>query len=308
MRPPLLILAGPTAVGKTGIALELARMVPLEIINGDMGQLYTPLTIGTAKPDLSKQTVPHHLFNLLDEPVDCTVTQWGQLVVEQVEEIRSRGRMPVLVGGSGFYLKSLFFPPGQEHEVREPLADDELQSPTMWWKKLESIDPERARQLHPHDLYRIQRALAIWYKTGKLPSSVKPIFKPLVSPFSLVVLTREREELYHRINERALVMLQEGWVGEVEKLAGTAWEPFLRRKKIIGYDLILDYLQDMYSREELTELIQRKTRNYAKRQITFLRSLHEELMKMCPGSCVQIECGGKRDEEIAQELLKLVGD
>lgn len=303
----LIIIAGPTAVGKTGIALSLAQKLPSEIINGDMGQLYKPLTIGTAKPDVARQEVPHHLFDVLDTPVDCTVTRWRELVMQKIEEITARNRTPILVGGSGFYLKSLFFPPEGDSGVSAPQAEGD---PSVLWKKLESIDPERARQLHPNDFYRIQRALSIWERTGKLPSTVKPIFKPLI-PFACFVLMRDREELYRVIDERAVTMLNEGWIDEVRSLEDTQWEPFLRKKKIIGYATILDFLQQGGTKEQLIEHIQRKTRNYAKRQITFFRSFVEQMQAALDetgfdGSCVMVQCTGKSEQEIVDELISAI--
>jgi tRNA dimethylallyltransferase len=302
----LIVIAGPTAVGKTGVALALAGKFPAEIINGDMGQLYKPLTIGTAKPDTSQTSVPHHLFDLLDAPVDCTVTQWRELVIEKVKEIASRNRTPILVGGSGFYLKSLFFPPEQESGALSEVEIEGDQS--SLWKKLESVDPERARQLHPHDLYRIQRALSIWKQTGKLPSSLKPVFKPIF-PFSCFVLMRDREELYQGIEQRTIQMIENGWIDEVKALERTEWEAFLLRKKIIGYDLILDFLRSDSSKAQLIAHIQQKTRNYAKRQITFFRSFCEQMQEALDetafdGLCTTIQCTEKSEQEIVKEIEK----
>lgn len=300
----VIIIAGPTAVGKTGAALALAQKLPAEIINGDMGQLYKPLTIGTAKPDISQAPVPHHLFDVLDTPIDCTVAQWRELVIEKVKEITGRNRTPILVGGSGFYLKSLFFPPEQGSgicNVSEAPSDQNL-----LWEKLESIDPERARQLHPHDIYRIQRALSIWENTGKLPSDCKPVFKPLF-PFSCFVLMRDRDELYRIIEQRTIHMIDNGWIQEVKALEGTEWEHFLRKKKIIGYDIILDFLEGGVTKEELVACIQKKTRNYAKRQITFLKSFCDQLRQALgstgsDGICETIQCTGKSEEEVIKIL------
>jgi tRNA dimethylallyltransferase len=143
------------------------------------------------------------------------------------------------------------------------------------WERLNEIDPERAKKIHKNDQYRIGRALTIWQETGVLPSKFEPVYRPLV-PFHCLFLTREKDDLYQRIDQRVGQMLDEGWIEEVEPLRSTKWEEFLKKKKIIGYDLILDYLNKggMESdKEELIKGIQKKTRNYAKRQMIFFKML-----------------------------------
>lgn len=277
-QPYIVIIFGPTAVGKTDVALAMAQRFPAEIINMDMGQFYTPLTIGTAKPAWQSEPVPHHLFDIINEPQDFTVNEYRARLQDLIHAIWARGRLPILVGGSGFYLKSLFFPPLMPSaplpKVFEHLADGEL------WPTLYAIDPERANKIHAHDAYRIKRALAIWSATNQKPSEQKPFFEP-VAPFHLVCLTRDRAQLYARINERVLQMVHAGWVDEVARLRNTPWEEFLHTKKIIGYDLLLAYLCDQSEEklDEVIKIIQQKTRNYAKRQMTFWRMLERELQQ-----------------------------
>jgi len=146
------------------------------------------------------------------------------------------------------------------------------------WEKLREIDPCRAKKVHKSDVYRIKRALSIWDQTGKKPSEFRPSFCPPIN-FSLVCLTREREELYNRINVRTGQMMGEGWVKEVMSLCSTPWEQFLRKKKFIGYDLLLDYLYNptAYQFEKAVALIKNRTRHYAKRQETFWKSFDRQL-------------------------------
>lgn len=273
----MIIIAGPTAVGKSDVGQALASNINGEIINADVGQLYTPLSIGTAKPDWKNSSIPHHLFDVLDKPVDFTVTQYRELLLKTVHDVCNRNRVPIIVGGSHFYLLSLFFPPQvvvTHAKPTQPLPD----GPDELWKLLYSIDPERAKEIHPHDVYRINRALAIWYETGKKPSEYAPVYNPPMS-YTFITCTRERSELYKRINTRTQEMIENGWIEEVARLIGTAWQPFLLRKKIIGYDDILLYLQkDLdITKQELIECIAQKTRNYAKRQLIFLKMLQKRL-------------------------------
>ena len=279
-QPFMLIIFGPTGVGKSDAAIAIAQKFPAEIINIDMGQLYTPLTIGTAKPAWREEQVPHHLFDVIDEPIAFTVTAYRARIKALLHDIWSRGKLPILVGGSGFYLKSLFFPP------RSPTIDcepSELQTipEDLLWAKLNDVDPERAQQLHPHDTYRIKRALAIWFTTHIKPSTQKPQFVPL-APFKLICFTRDRNQLYERINMRVDQMMYEGWMHEVAQLKNSPWEDFLRTKKIIGYDVLLDFLSNEQTQQKLAQAIdeiKQKTRNYAKRQLTFWRMLERELQE-----------------------------
>lgn len=273
----MIIMYGPTGVGKTDCSIELANRLGGEIVNMDMGALYTPLSIGTAKPDWQSSSVPHHLFDVADSPRFITVVQYRELLLGVIEQIWQRGNIPILVGGSGFYLKSLFFPP---HGAPIAASDAYTHIPeNKLWQHLMEIDPVRAKAINPQDLYRVKRALDIWYSTGKKPSDHAPVFQPL-APFALYFLKRDRAELYARIDERVLTMIDAGWIAEVQSLRNSDWEPFIHEKKIIGYDDILAYLatdQTDSDKKMLVEKIQKKTRNYAKRQFTFWRSLQKDL-------------------------------
>ena len=266
-----IIIAGPTGVGKTDLALLLAKKVDAEIINADVGQFYKPLIIGTAKPDWKSFIIPHHLFDVLDEPLNFTVVSFRKKVEVLINEIKSRGKVPIIVGGSGFYLNSLFFPPQKESIIERLAHNSEI--PTIdLWEKLNSIDSQRASQINENDRYRIERALDIWYGTGVLPSTYTPTFNALDDAYVLF-LTRTIDDLYKRIDDRVKIMIQCEWLDEVENLSSD-WHQFLLQKKLIGYDDIIRYLDNQInSIEELIALIQQKTRNYAKRQLTFNRML-----------------------------------
>lgn len=272
MNQHLVIITGPTGVGKTDLALRIAHMIPSEIVNADVGQCYTPLTIGTAKPDWREHPVPHHLFDVYDEPRNFTVWEFREKLLAVVAGIFQRQRLPIIVGGSVFYIRSLFFPPEESAVAGDDIAD----APDLW-EQLSAVDPVRAQKIHKHDTYRIKRALAIWHRTGRAPSSFAPVYNPPHS-FTCLIVMREREDLYARINERVGTMIERGWIEEVKGLVGTAWEGFLKRKKIIGYEVIIDYLkQGRGDWDGLIARVQQRTRNYAKRQIIFLRALERDL-------------------------------
>lgn len=316
MHQSFIILTGPTGTGKSAVGLALAHQLPIEIVNGDMGQLYTPLNIGTAKPTpFERELVPHHLFDLVDEPANFTVAQYRARVQVVLREIWSRNNIPVIVGGSGFYIKSLFFPakdsesalasldtfPDGKHSGR---ADQNIlsfahKSTEELWQQLNAIDPERASKIHPNDRYRIERALILWHETGELPSTHAPVYDPIATNYKLFLLTRGREELYNRIDQRVLEMLP-AWREEVRGLKDTAWEDFLCKKKIIGYCTLLE-AQD--NDDSVIETIQRDTRRYAKRQLTFFRSLLEQLPD---DKTATINMTHKTVDDIAMHITTLI--
>ncbi len=272
----MIIIFGPTGVGKTDFSLQLASHIKAEIINMDMGSFYTPLIVGTAKPDWRSYPIPHHLFDILDIPTNYTIAQYRADVQRLIQEIKARGNTPLLVGGSGFYLKSLFFMPAQTSVLHDQKyitqkSNDEL------WQELHTIDPERAAQLHPNDRYRVERALTIWYTSGKKASEQAPEYNPVDDNTTIIWVAREREELYERINQRVDTMMDAGLLAEVESLKNSDWVPFLEEKKIIGYDDLLQYLKGSVSLKDAIATIKTKSRNYAKRQIIFWRMLEKLL-------------------------------
>lgn len=278
MKNRVFIIAGPTGIGKTEFSFELAKKVNGEIVNIDMGQFYDSLSIGTAKPNLDSVPIKHHLFDLLKKPTSLTVTEYRKILSEKVKDLHNKNITPILVGGSNFYILSLFYPPIEIAEKSHNRKVD-LDSGNLY-QKLEKIDPERAIELDPNDTYRIERALQIYNTTGLKPSSLKPKLAPLFDDVSLIILERNRSELYDRINERTLEMIKNGWLKEVDNLSDN-WKHFLSEKKIIGYDIILNYLNGkILNKDELVSKIQKATRNYAKRQVTFLKKLEKDIKKI----------------------------
>lgn len=273
----MLVIYGPTGVGKTDLALNIAQHIPAEIINMDVGQFYTPLSIGTAKPDWQHSPVPHHLFDIINTPKNFTVSDYRPLLYKTVGEILSRGKLPILVGGSGFYLHSLLFPPQVAVEDRD--ISDLYPAGSKVWDALYAIDPQRALRIDKADEYRIRRALSIWHATGKLPSSYQSVYEP-DADYMILFVERDRQELKNRINARVLEMVQQGWIAETERLLNTPWQAFIQQKNLIGYNEIFNYLLSKKTKLDyfcMVELISAQTRQYAKRQFTFWRKLEREI-------------------------------
>jgi len=280
-KPSLIFIYGPTGVGKSDYAVALAQSLPIEIVNCDVGQFYTPLSIGSAKPDWKQEPVPHHLFDILNEACDYTVVEYKKALLTTCHDIWKRGKIPVVVGGSGFYLKSLFFPPHEECVTSaEPSADYAHEKTGSLWERLLVANPERAKAIHPHDRYRIERALTMTALHRPSALSILEYEEPDFS-YLIFCLTRTRENLYRRINDRTKKMIEGGWIKEVERLE-EPWGAFLKRKKLIGYDVIVKALeQQCEDPEVLIPVIAQKTRHYAKRQMTFWRMLKKALEPHC---------------------------
>lgn len=285
----IIIISGPTACGKTGLAECVAKQVIGEIINADIGSFYKPLTIGTAKPDWKNSKINHHLFDILDEPQHFSVVQFRRTVQALLIQIWNRGKIPVIVGGSTMYIKALLFDihqlPDTKFIVQHLTHQIETQKidSIQLWQKLYDQDPVRAVKIHKNDRYRIVQAMAILQATGQNPSKFEQFFSP-IAPFYWISCTRNRQELYERIDQRVLEMLSQGWIDEVESLKKTDWQSFLIAKKIIGYDDIFQYLNGVLDKASLKVIIQQKTRNYAKRQITFFKKLQSDTKRVLADS------------------------
>ena len=267
---------GPTGVGKTDVAESIANAIPAEIINMDVGQMYSPFTIGTAKPDWINSTIKQHMFDIIHEPINYTILEYYHQVIPKIYDCLQRNVLPILVGGSGFYARSLFFPP-KELEVKE--SQHSLHSTHNVWDTLYAIDPQRAQAIHKNDTYRIMRALDIWHTTGSKPTECVADYNPSAD-FILLCIMRDTDELNRRINERIHAMMKQGWIEEVRSLLNTEWEPFIEKKRLIGYHEIVTFLKNGYTKQrynDLIDAISTKTRQYAKRQRTFWRKLERDI-------------------------------
>jgi tRNA dimethylallyltransferase len=268
-------------VGKTAVALKLAQALALgaEIVNADSLQVYRELDIGTAKPTSAERAlIPHHLLDVVapDEPYDAArFCRDGRRVLK---ELARRGVPPLVVGGSGLYLKALlhglFGEGSPREEVRRRLGEDlaALGLPALY-ARLAGLDPLTARRLHPRDTYRILRALEVTAATGRPLSAWQAAHGFADSPYRVLKLglTLPREELYRRIAARVEAMLAQGWLAEVEGLL-RRYPPDLKPLKALGYRHLIAYLKGRWSWEEACTLLSRDTRRYAKRQLTWFRA------------------------------------
>jgi tRNA dimethylallyltransferase len=279
----VIFILGPTASGKTALAEQLAHQFNGEILNADVGQFYSQLSIGTAKPDLASSPITQHLFDICPGTEDLNVLTYRSLVLEKIEELSARSKTIFVVGGSLFYVKSLFFVPRSDLVV-----DSSKQIPNEWltlddqalWQKLAEIDPLRAPQIHYNDRYRVARALTLYFQTGELPSNCEPTFELPFEPY-FIWLDIAKEVLDQRIAQRTELMLQQGWVEEVKAHATDKWAAFYQHKGLIGYSSILEWIrsgEDANEIQNLGALIARLTSLYAKRQKTFWGSFKKQFL------------------------------
>ncbi|MFZ5765518.1 MAG: tRNA (adenosine(37)-N6)-dimethylallyltransferase MiaA [Thermodesulfobacteriota bacterium] len=280
-RAPLIILVGPTAIGKTELSLTLAEMFGGEIISMDSMQIYRHMDIGTAKPSRAeRQRVVHHLIDYVDPDEPYHVARYTRDAEEAIAGVRCRGRLPMLVGGTGLYMKGLlegiFAMPEVPEEIRQ-LVQDELQKEgaEKLHRRLQSIDPESAARIHPHDPQRLVRAMEVWLVTGAPWSTHlnrQQQEKARQSGQNRTVrigLTMERQELYTRINHRVGLMVSQGLLEEVEKLLAMGFPRELNPMQSIGYRHMINFIDRLWSWEKTLELLARDTRRYAKRQLTW---------------------------------------
>jgi tRNA dimethylallyltransferase len=267
------LILGPTATGKSELAVAIAEHLDGEIISADARAIYRELNIGTAKPPPHlRARVPHHLIDLLDPTEHYDVMRFRQDVLKALEEIRARGRLPIVVGGSTLYISALtgtfFAGPKADPQIRQRL---EAQPQEHLRKRLEEIDPEAAQRIHPNDKVRTVRALEVYELTG-LPISRwhKESKVPFPYQFTKIGLTLNRKILYERINARVEQMLAAGLLEEAKALKAKL-TPEMPAYRTIGYEELFQYLDGKISYDEAVRLIKKHTREYAKRQIIYFK-------------------------------------
>lgn len=281
-RPPAILLMGPTASGKTGLAAHLATVLPLEIVSVDSAQVYRHLDIGTAKPDPKALAIaPHHLIDILDPNQRYSAAQFCEDANELLADIRSRGNIPLLAGGTMLYFKAL-----QEGLSHLPPADpntrlviDTMAQDSGWpvlHAELERIDPATAARLQPTDSQRIQRALEVYYLTGQTMSALIARGRTRGPPYRMIAIALEpsdRSVLHARIEQRFEMMLELGLIGEVRRLRERFdLNPSLPSMRAVGYRQVWQYLDGEFGLTALREKGVAATRQLAKRQLTWLRS------------------------------------
>lgn len=280
MKQPLVILAGPTAVGKTKASIGLAKAIGGEIISADSMQVYRYMNIGSAKicPQ-EMQGVPHYLVDVLDPRDEFHVVRFQQMAKQAMKEIYDHGHIPILVGGTGFYIQSVlydidFASESGESSYRNMLEEQaKLHGAEALHEKLAEIDPEYAAQVHANNVKKVIRALEFYHDTGQKLSAHNLEQNQKESPYRFVyfVLNDERAHLYERINQRVDQMIEEGLVDEVTRLKEMGYTRDMVSMQGLGYKEMLDYLEGKTSLDEAIEIIKRDTRHFAKRQITWFK-------------------------------------
>ena len=274
----LLIICGPTASGKTALAVECAKLLDTEIISADSLYIYKNLDIGTAKPTVEeRQGIKHHLIDVVSPFEEFSVSDYKKLAEEKIKALHEMGKIPIICGGTGFYINSLLYDLSYGNscanvEVREEYKRLAEQNGNEFvYEILKVKDPESANKLHANDLKRVIRALEI-YHSGIKKSDIKDEF---VKKYDYVAYSIDfpRETLYKRINERVDAMINEGLIEEVKCLNSMGVDSKNQCMQGIGYKEILDFLNGNLSLNEAIDLIKLNTRHYAKRQITFFKRL-----------------------------------
>lgn len=277
---PLIILTGPTAVGKTGASIGLAKAIGGEIISADSMQVYQKMNIGTAKiTPQEMEGVPHYLVDEIDPGEEFNVVEFKNRARAAVEEIYSHGHIPIIVGGTGFYIQALlydvdFSDHDEGEEYREQLRKlAEEKGPEYLHEMLEKVDPAYAASVHANNVKRVIRALEYHHETGGKLSEHNETQRERTSPYDFVyfVLTMDREKLYDRIEKRIEMMLDDGLVDEVRALKEEGYTRDMVSMQGLGYKEILDYLDGRMTLSEAVTLLKRDTRRFAKRQLTWFR-------------------------------------
>jgi len=286
-KPKIVVICGPTAVGKTTVAIDIAQKTNGEIISADSMQIYRYMDIGTAKPTPEEQVkVPHHMIDILDPDEHFDAAQFSDQARKRIAEIHKRGAFPYVVGGTGLYIKSLIHGMFQSRSVDPAIrgrlkADVETFGSKFLHERLTDCDRESAAKLHPNDAYRIIRALETIEATGKSISEHHREHKFGKTAFHVlkIGLTMERHVLYSRINHRVDAMIQAGLLDEVQSLLQKGFSPNLKAMQSIGYRHMVDHLQARLPWDECIRTLKRDTRRYAKRQLTWFNADSEIVWK-----------------------------
>ena len=278
MKPKVVVIVGPTASGKTAVSIELAKKLNGEIISADSMQIYKEMNIGSAKPtEDEKQGIYHHMIDVVEPTENFNVAKYKEMAEECIEKILAKGKLPIIVGGTGLYISTLtngieFSEIESDEEYRKELENISLQENgvEILFEKLKAVDPEAANVIDKNNVRRVIRALEIYKVTGKTKTQVdKESIKELKYDYLIFGMLWDRQELYDRIDKRVDIMVDMGLVDEVENLykkgiSSTAIQG-------LGYKEIIEYLEKKVTLEEAIEKIKQETRRYAKRQMTWFK-------------------------------------
>ncbi len=304
-KKPLIILTGPTAVGKTKASIGLAKAVGGEIISADSMQVYRHMDIGSAKikPE-EMEGVPHHLIDVLEPDEEFHVVKFQELAKKAMREIWERGHIPIVTGGTGFYIQALLYDIDFDENEKEDAYRKELEAyarehgAESLHEKLALVDPASAETIHPNNVKRVIRALEFYEQTGKRISEHNETQRQRESPyaFAYFVLTDDRAHLYERIDRRVDQMIEEGLVKEVQALKDKGYTKQLVSMQGLGYKEILDYLDGNYTLEEAIYTIKRDTRHFAKRQLTWFKRERDVIW-------IDKQASDYEEEQILEKML-----
>ncbi len=301
MKPRVLVITGPTAAGKSALALELAERLGGELVCADSLTVYRGLDIGSAKPSLAeRQRVPHHLVDVREPTEPFSAADFRAAAMTAIAGIVARDRHPILVGGTGLYLRTLLRglveTPGEDPALRERLRQQaEQEGGAALLEALRAVDPQTADQLHVNNLPRIIRALEVFHHTGRPLSALHAEHGFGESPYRTLQFCLElsREALYERIDARVDAMLAAGLVAEVAGLLQRGVPPSSKPLQAIGYKEVVAYLQGWYGLSEMVELIKRNTRRFAKRQLTWFKKEPELQWVAYPENSASIQAAAE---------------
>ena len=279
-KPRLIIITGPTASGKSSLAIEMAKELNGEIVSADSMQVYCGMDIGTAKvPVDERMGIPHHLLDIVTPDIEFNAAVYRSFAEPVLQEVSSKNKISFVVGGTGLYIKTLLggllHCPPTDYELRDRLYRDyERQGPHFLHNQLKGLDPESALKIHPNDKIRIIRALEIVH-LAKQPLSYlihEHAFQEKAFEAIKIGLHVAREELYSRINKRSEWMIDNGLIEETQGLLEMGYSKDLKAMKSLGYRHAVQFLEKKWNRDELTQKLQTDTRRYAKRQLTWFKA------------------------------------
>ena len=280
MKKPLVVILGPTAVGKTDISIEIAKKVNGEIISADSMQIYKHMNIGTAKPKIEEmQNIKHYLIDEIEPDEEFNVAIFQKKALKYIDDIFKNNKIPIVVGGTGLYINSLVYPldftdgitnwdyRNKLNAIAEDKGNEHLHN------LLNKIDPDSALSIHPNNRKRVIRALEVYEETGKTMSYFKNRPQNKDNPFNLLMigLNMERQLLYERINKRVDLMMEEGLIQEVKNILHMGYNKDLISMYGLGYKEVINYLEGKYTLEEAIYILKRDTRKKTKKQLTWFR-------------------------------------
>lgn len=279
MKKPLIVIAGPTACGKTDLSINLAEKIGGEIISGDSMQVYKLMDIGTAKPTTEEtRGIPHFLIDELYPDEEYNVMIFQKKAKEYMKEIYDRGHIPIIVGGTGFYINALVYDNDFTEEESSSIRDElyriaETEGKEKLHDMLADIDVEYAKSIHPNNVKRVARAIEYYRLTGEKMSEHNKSAKEKESPYNTAffVLNMDRQKLYERIDMRVDIMMENGLENEVRKLIDMGYSPELVSMQGLGYKEFIPYFNGEISLEKAVDDIKKYTRHFAKRQLTWFR-------------------------------------